>query len=119
MAFIFGFIELSLAFYSYDLISELAREGTRYAIVHGSTCVTASGTSCTASAASIGTYVSGIGLPNLGAGTMSVAVSFPDGNEAPSSRVKVTVNYVFPYKVPFMMSGPISMSSNSEMYIIQ
>lgn len=36
--FTLGMIELYIAFYSYSMISESAREATRYAIVRGATC---------------------------------------------------------------------------------
>ena len=52
-AFTFMMIELCLAFYSFCMISESAREGTRYAIVRGATCQTSAGGSCTASASTI------------------------------------------------------------------
>ena len=41
IGFVFGFIEVCLMFYTYCMISECAREGTRYAAVHGTTCQTA------------------------------------------------------------------------------
>jgi Flp pilus assembly protein TadG len=118
--FIFGLTTMCLAFYTYESISELAREGARYAIVHGSTCVTSTGSSCEVTAAQIQTYVQGIGLPNIGGGTMTPTASFPDGGEAPNGdRVKVTVTYAFPWQIPFATSLTINMSSTSEMYIIQ
>ena len=40
---IFCFMELCMAFYSYDMISESAREGTRYAMLLSSTCTNSSG----------------------------------------------------------------------------
>jgi Flp pilus assembly protein TadG len=89
MGLMFVFIELCLVFYTYGMIAECAREGSRYASVHGSTCVTSASTSCTLSASSINSYVSGRGFPNLGGGTITVATTFPDGNQVPGSRVKV------------------------------
>lgn len=117
--FVFCLIELCLAFYTHCLISETAREGTRYAMVHGATCVTASQASCTATASSVNAYASGLGWPNLGGGALSVATTFPDGNQNPGSRVQVSVNYVFPITLVFVPKNSISMSSTSEMYIVQ
>ena len=112
-------IELCLAFYSYCMISESAREGTRYAIVRGATCQTSSGASCTASAATLNGVVTNLGWPNLGNGTVSANTTYPDGNENPGSRVQVVVSYVFPYNIPFAPKGTIHMSSTSVMYIVQ
>ena len=117
--FVFGLMQVCLAFYSYELISDAAREGTRYAIVRGSTCETSSSTSCTASASSVSSYITGLGLPNPGGGTMSVVTTYPDGDEVPGHRVEVYVTYTFPYKIMFVTSKSLSMSSVSEMYIIQ
>ncbi|MGA9585776.1 MAG: TadE family protein [Terracidiphilus sp.] len=118
-AFTFIMIELCLAFYSYCMISETAREGTRYAIVRGATCQTGSGGSCTASASSINTVVTHMGWPNFGNGTLSANTTYPDGNENPGSRVQVVVNYVYPYNIPFAPKGSLHMSSASVMYIVQ
>jgi hypothetical protein len=107
-------------------LSEAAREGTRYAMVHGSTCESSVGISCTATGTtgagsfpSVDSYVSHIGLPNLGGGTMNVVTTYPDGDEVAPHRVAVSVTYTFPYKIPFVSSGPISFSSRSEMSILQ
>jgi Flp pilus assembly protein TadG len=118
-AFSFMMIELCLAFYSYCMISETAREGTRYAIVRGATCQTSTGGSCTASAATITTAVTHMGWPNLGNGTLSANTTYPDGNENPGSRVQVVVNYVYPFNIPFAPKGSLHMSSTSVMYIVQ
>jgi Flp pilus assembly protein TadG len=119
VSFFFVFMGICLIFYSYNMISESAREGTRYASLHGSTCVTAAQASCTASASSVNTFISGTGGPNLGGGTMTPSTSFPDGNENPGSRVLVTVQYVFPVSLPFVPQNSVSMASTSEMYIVQ
>ncbi len=126
LSFLFGLMQVCLAFYTYEWISEAAREGTRYAMVHGSTCESSVGISCTATGTtgagsfpSVDSYVSHIGLPNLGGGTMNVVTTYPDGDEVAPHRVAVSVTYTFPYKIPFVSSGPISFSSRSEMSILQ
>lgn len=119
VTFMFAMIELCLAFYSDCMISESAREGTRYAIVRGATCQTSTGASCTASASAVNSAVSRLGWPNLGNGTLTASTTYPDGNENPGSRVQVVVSYVFPYNIPFMPKGSIHMSSTSVMYIVQ
>jgi len=118
-AFVFTMIELCLLFYSYNLTSELAREGTRYAIVHGATCETSTNASCTASSSAINSYVKQLSWPNLGGGTITPTTTFPDGDENPGSRVKVQVKYDFPLNLPFLPQGTVSMKSTSVMYFIQ
>jgi Flp pilus assembly protein TadG len=120
LTFIFCMAEATLAFYSYNMISESAREGTRWAMVRGSSCTTSSSASCETSASQVNSYVSGLGWPNLGGGTMTVNTTYPDGNENPqTSRVLVSIRYVFPIQVPFVPSTAITMNASSEAYILQ
>ena len=119
MCLVFALIEFALAFYSYGMISESAREGTRYAIMRGSTCQTTAGGSCTASAAAVSSYVSNLGYPNLGGGAMAVTTTFPDGNQSAGSRVLVTVNYTFPITLPLLPRNTWTMIASSEMSIMQ
>ena len=118
ISFVFGLMQLCLAYYSIEMISETAREATRYAIVHGATCQTVSGASCTVGAAGLQTYATSLGWPNLAGGVMTAAVSFPDGDQAPGHRVQVRMTYVFTAKIPFENARPLSMSSSSQMYIL-
>lgn len=119
LTFVFVVMEIGIVFYTYGMISESAREATRYAIVRGSTCLTSSSTSCTATASSISSYATGLGYPNIGGGTMIAATSFPDGNQAPGSRVKVDIKYSVSIKVPFVPKNALALESSSEMYILQ
>jgi Flp pilus assembly protein TadG len=119
MVFVMTVMELCLVFYTYGVMSESAREGTRYAAMHGSSCQTAAGASCTASAATIQSYVTGLGYPNVGGGTMHAVATFPQGNQTPGSTVTVTITYTFPIKLPFVPRNSISLTSISTMYIIQ
>jgi len=70
--FLFGIMQVSMAYYTYQWMSETAREGARYAIVHGSTCETSGGASCTSTASAVNSYVSGTGLPNIGGGASTI-----------------------------------------------
>jgi Flp pilus assembly protein TadG len=119
LGFMFGMMQVCLLYYTYEMISESAREGTRYAIVHGSTCQTSTGSSCTVTHTQIETYVKGLGWTNPGGGTINPTASFPDGDQVPGHRVQVTVTYSFPCKIPWVTNQMISLSSSSEMYIIQ
>ncbi|MGB6690355.1 MAG: TadE/TadG family type IV pilus assembly protein [Terracidiphilus sp.] len=120
LTFIFCMAEATLAYYSYDMISESAREGTRYAMVRGSSCTTSGNSSCEVTASQVNSYVADLGWPNLGGGTVTVNTTYPDGNENPqTSRVKVSIQYVFPINLPFVPSHSITMNASSEAYIIQ
>ncbi len=124
----FCFMTLCLIFYSATMISENAREGTRYAIFHGATCTTSGNASCTATASQINTYVSGLGWPNIGGGTMTVYTCFipsgggsctTGGSEAVGNLVQITVTYVFPISLPYVPRRSITISSTSEAHILQ
>jgi Flp pilus assembly protein TadG len=115
-----GLIELCLMFYTHAYISELAREGSRYAMLHGPTCLTApNATPCQASSADVNAYVSAINLPNLGGGTMTPVTTFGAGGQVAGGTVIVTVTYRFPFSVPFMAKSTITMRSASTMTIVQ
>jgi hypothetical protein len=116
---LFCFVEVCLAVYSSDLISELACEGTRYAMLHGAACPTTASPTCEATASQVNAYVKAITLPNLGGGSISVDTSYPDGNEAVGSRVKVQVSYSFPITVPLVPKTALSLSTASTAYILQ
>jgi len=126
-AFLFCFMELSLAFYSYNMISETAREGTRYAMVHGASCPNSTNPTCKATAAQVDAYVLGIGWANVAGGTMTVCTYYnnnacntnPTGSEAVGNPVKVTVTYVFPITMPFVPKNSLTMTSSSQMTIVQ
>jgi Flp pilus assembly protein TadG len=60
----FGIIDFSRALYAYHWVSYAAREGTRWASVHGTGC-TAPMTECSATTAQIQTYVAGTIAPGM------------------------------------------------------
>ena len=117
--FLFCFVEVCLAIYSQDLISELACEGTRYAMVHGAACPSTTNPTCEATASQVNTYVSSINIPNLGGGKITPDTSYPDGNEAVGSRVQIKISYSFPITMPFVPKTALNLSASSTTYIIQ
>jgi hypothetical protein len=119
LTLVFVLMQLCLALYTYGMITETAREATRWAIVRGSTCINGSGGSCTTSAAAITTYAKGLGFPNIGGGTLTVTPTFPGGCQTPGCTVKVVVTYTVPINLPFVPHNAIAMQSSSQMYIVQ
>jgi Flp pilus assembly protein TadG len=133
LTFMFGVMEGSFAIYSYHFISEAAREGTRYAIVRGSTAGAACGTSynsydCMASSGNVQSYVQNLGYPGINPSNMTVSpvwAAFASGNSCPVSppcnspgnQITVTVAYSFPLNVPFIPAHTFTMSSSSAMII--
>jgi Flp pilus assembly protein TadG len=134
----FGIFDMSLALYSYHYISDAAREGSRYAIVRGSTsCAnTPSLTNCGATPTQIQTYVQNLGYPGInGANNMTVTTTWytPSASPpttwslcgatpacgAPGNLVKVKVAYAFPLSIPFYGSRTLNMASTSQMVVAQ
>lgn len=129
LTILFGLIEMCFALYTYHYISDAAREGTRYAIVRGSSCQV-SGVSCTVTAAQIQSYVQDLGFPGINSSATTVTTAwsgYPAGSACspsascnnPGNMVQVTVNYQFPLAIPFIPSSTLSMSSTSSMVISQ
>lgn len=134
LTLLFGIIEVGLMLYSYHFISNAAREGTRYAIVRGSswgtTCSAYTSSGCTATTTQIQQYVLNLGFPGIDPNKLfvtptssltvggSTCSSFTSCNAA-SNVVQVKVTYNFPFSVPFVPSQTISMSSTSQMVISQ
>jgi Flp pilus assembly protein TadG len=127
LTFLFGVIEVSLMLYTYHFIAEAAREGTRYAIVRGSTC-TGFPSACPAADTDVENYVEGLGFPGIDSTKMQVTASYapyPSTKTcSPSSlcnnagnMVTVTVTYAFPFSIPFVPANTVNMSSTSAMII--
>lgn len=117
-AMIFGILQTCLALYTYDYISEAAQEGTRWAMVRGSTsCTNTPGlVNCKATAAQIQTYVQGLGYPF--SGSLTVNPTWPNGN-SPGNTVQVQVQYTYSLSIPFVRPISIPMASTSVMVISQ
>jgi Flp pilus assembly protein TadG len=126
-----GIIEMALALYTYDFISEAAREGARYAMVRGSSCTSL--TNCGATPAQIQTYLQGLALGgSASAQHMTVTTTWLTASttipttwtscgatecNAQGNAVKVTVSYAFPLTLPWLTKSTLNMSSTSQMVI--
>ena len=104
-----GIFELTMFIYTYSVLSDAAKEGVRYAIVHGSSNTTPSGpgsTSAIDGAAGTGVVKTYARYSLHDTTQMTVTVSYPDttnppANQAPN-RVQVKVSYVYQ---PFLGFG--------------
>ena len=134
---LFGVIYFSMALYTYHYISEAAREGSRYAMVRGSTSCTNTPnlTNCNAANAQIQTYVQDLGYPGVNAASnMTVTTTWYTASttqpttwslcrtgtcNAPGNIVKVQVVYSYPLSIPFYGTKTLGMTSTSQMVIAQ
>jgi Flp pilus assembly protein TadG len=128
LTILFGLFETSLALYTFHYVSDAAREGSRYAIVHGSTCAV-SGVSCTKTSAQIQTYVQNLGYPGIQASNMTVTTTysaypaggtcFAVGCNGPGDLATVTAKYAFTLTIPFIPRQSLNLTSTSSMVISQ
>jgi Flp pilus assembly protein TadG len=104
-------VEMILLMYTYTVLADAAKEGVRYAIVHGCSlaATNCSGTCTPACTDTTGANVTAYARNYLGASlhdptAMTVNVSYPDSTSLPTNRVRVTVSY--PYQPFFGLSWP-------------
>jgi len=121
MVLIVGIIDFGRALYTDHLVSNAARSATRYASVRGSSC---SPSGCTATSASIQTYVRGL-APELNQANITVTTTWSTstgcaGSPYQSAGCNVSVQVSYPYQfaaVPLLPSFTMTMRSTSKMII--
>ena len=101
--------ELLMAMYTASVMADAAKEGVRYAIVHGSSSSLCSGPNpsnpCAydAPAAEVVNTVKNYAKASMhDTSAITVTVTYPDGNNQPPSRVAVVVTYQY---VPYIRLG--------------
>ncbi len=109
LAILFGIIEFGQAVWSYNLISHAAREGTRYAIVHGRNSITPATTSTIQGI--VRNQTLGLNPNNL-----TVTTTWTPDNK-PGSVVKVALVYTFKFMGPYVPTGTYTMRSSSQVTI--
>jgi Flp pilus assembly protein TadG len=140
LTMLFGIIQTALAVYSYNFVSEAARDAARYAIVRGNQCSVIAGTdfNCKADNAAIQAYVQSLVYPGLNGNNLSTTTHWytaaaappnmtwsycssdtPAACASPGAAVKVTVSYPFELNVPFLSPMTINMADSSQMVISQ
>ena len=108
---VFGMIQFSYVVFGYTAVVYSARAGTRYAAVHGSS----SPSPC--SAAAVQTQVLNQ-LPGVPASAVTVTTTWTPNNN-PGSTVKVTVSANFSAMAKLVMRQGVTLSSSSQMTILQ
>lgn len=106
---IFGTLELILLLYTYNVLADSAKEGVRYAVVHGTDSATCSGpggngvTCSDSSGSNVQATVNQYAQYSFhSTSAMTVTVTYPDSSSVPPSRVQVQIAY--PYQ-PFFGFG--------------
>jgi Flp pilus assembly protein TadG len=136
--FLFGILQASLLYFSYNYVSEAAREGARWAIVRGATSCTNTPnlTDCDATSAQIESYIKGLGYAGINSANLSVTTTWKTATtsgspatttwstcstgtcNAPGDAVHVQVSYPFQLNLPIPITT-INVSATSQMVISQ
>lgn len=103
---VFGIFELIMLIYTYNVLADSAKEGVRYAIVHGSGNLNGSGPGCSdSSGANVKAAVKNYATYSFHDITgITVTPTYPDSSCAAPSRVRVVVSY--PYKPLLNLGWP-------------
>jgi len=119
---LFGIIEGGRFIFYYETLSNAAREGARYAIVHGanSTCpsgpMPAPGNPCDTAGANVVDQVEASAFGVLGS-SLVVTPTWPDGNNALDSTVTVAATFTYNSVVPFIPFPAITIEAESTLVI--
>jgi Flp pilus assembly protein TadG len=138
LTFMFGIMDFSRFLYTDHFLSGAAREGTRYAMVRGSSwgstaCVSTTTFSCNASAANVISYVQGLTPPGITASSLTVLPTWPGtaptgaatacsttkGSNSPGCLVQVQVSYPYKFLFPFLPKSTWTIASTSQMVVLQ
>jgi len=108
---VFGVIDFGRVLFAYNFTAFAAREGSRYAMTHGST---------SKSPATSDTVKTTVTNQAVGLTTSAITVTTtwtPDKN--PGSSVKVKVQYAFNSIVPYFPLSSMNVASTSQMVVLQ
>jgi Flp pilus assembly protein TadG len=110
---VFGVVDIARAVWNYNTLAQATREGTRYAIVHGSLSPDPASTADQQDVIDqVEEFAGGLDLTQL-----NVTASWPDGSNEPGERVTVESTYTYTPIFGFFDFVSIPMSSSSTMDI--
>ena len=95
MIVIMWVLQFMLLIYTYVLLAGAAKEGVRYAVIHGPNNASASGPANVTNVVNTAKNFAGFDGTNCAAGKPCITVTYPDGTNDLNNRVRVTVSYPF------------------------
>lgn len=118
---LFGIVEMGWYLFSYHEVTNAAREGARYAIVHGTMSAGITNSSDVADYTLDTTKLKSAILAKVNLtnpNSLSVTITEPDGNLQPGHHVKFTVTYPYHPLIGFIIGGgTITLRGSSTMVI--
>ena len=115
MIIVLGVFDIGRAVWNYNTLAGATREGTRYAIVHGSGSTAPSGPAANDAnvRTAVAKYAGGLNSANL-----TTTSTWLDGSNTAGARVKVTTSYQFRSIFSSLFGvSPFTMTSSSTMTI--
>lgn len=118
-----GLIDVARAVWEENTLAYASREGTRYAIVHGSAGNPRVGpisTTTNPTAFNTGNIVTVVRQNALGVPNVDVTINYPDGNNQRNNRVTVDATAAFiPLPSQYLLGGAfqITLRGGSQLYI--
>jgi Flp pilus assembly protein TadG len=135
MGFVFGVIYVCMTLYAAHFVANAAQDGARYAMVRGSTWTgttcSSSSLECAATSDDVANHIASTLAPGLSNSNFSVSTTWPGTNPAgntcdtangansPNCIVQVSVTYNFNFPLPVVNLPAMTMSSTSQMTIVQ
>lgn len=131
---IFGCIAVAMAFYSYEVLNEYARDASRYAMVHGNACNSPINGNCsigtgTNANSALKTYLNNQIFPGINGNNLVVTTTYTHAPgltgcyatncNGPGDQVTVAISYAYLYVIPFIPQRSFTMHANSTMIISQ
>jgi len=105
-------LELTMFVYNYTVLTDAAKEGVRYAVVHGSSGSNPSGPGASEEVTSTIRAFLAASVHDVSTTSVDVDVEYPDGTNDPGNRVRVSVSY--PYNPLFLVNwATMTISANS------
>jgi Flp pilus assembly protein TadG len=95
MIAIMWILQFMLLIYNYVLLAGAAKEGVRYAVVHGAKNASPSSPADTTNVVNAAKIFAGFDGTNCATGKPCITVTYPDGSNALNNRVRVTISYPF------------------------
>ncbi len=115
---LFAIIDFGRYVYYVEILNNAAREGTRYAIVHGDLSIAPTGPPGDPSGAAVKEVVRKYAVGVIGDSTvLDIQPSWPDGDNVRESLVTVIVTYQFRSLIPLVPLPPIQIQGASTLVI--
>ena len=112
MTFLLGIMPFAWMSFAYNSICNEAREGARFAIVHGSN------SSSPATSTDVQNTVTQK-TPGLNPADLTVTTTWGSGSKAPGSTVNLRVQYTFNFDFSLVTLNALTLTSTSQMVILQ